>query len=138
LVPKFLRSRKNRPCLHALLFVVLASWLVLLVSATCTMPLPWQAAPEAMPACPEPHAPAKSPLPKTDCSLKTCLEAPSAPGLAAHPDRPPQLPLAILCLIWLAATWLRPDQTSRSPRWLEDPPPGRRIPLIYRFCTLLN
>lgn len=136
-MPNVLRLRSNRPCLHGLLFVVLASWLALLISATCAMPRPWQAAPEAMPACPEPHAPAKSPLSKPDCSLKTCLESPSAPGLAAHPERPPQPLLAVLCLAWLAVGWLRPLHHLRIP-WPPDPPSGRRIPLIYRFCTLLN
>jgi hypothetical protein len=47
------------------------------------------------------------------------------------------MPLFVLCLVWLIVNWLHDQTKQRIPRQTA-PPDGRRVPLIYRFCTLLN
>jgi hypothetical protein len=125
---------RNRPCLHGIVLVALLCWLALLVSATCTMPL--RTSPAVMAGCPEQRTPHQDHIPKTDCSFKPCLDSRSGPGVAAG-EQPPKLPLIALWVVWLAAGWLSPIRHLRIPR-PPDPPSGRWVPLIYRFCVLLN
>lgn len=135
-----LRLRRNRPYLHAVLVVGLFAWLAFLISATCAMPVMVQAMPDLMQACPDqmgqpghPEAPSKM---LKACSFKPCLEPQPNPVFPASPQSG-ELPMLALFLILVFDAWLRADLVSRIPRGL-DPPLGRRIPLIYRFCTLLN
>lgn len=135
-----LRLQRNRPYLHVLVFVLLVSWFSLLVSATCSMPGQWRVSSDAMAGCSEPdqHAPEHkehAPKPSQDCSFKPCLESQPNPGFEYKLDKP-ETPIFVLCLIWLVGA-LRNVQIRRIP-YAATPPVGRRIPLIYRFCILLN
>jgi hypothetical protein len=47
------------------------------------------------------------------------------------------MPLFVLCLVWLIGRLFQDQTKQRIPRQTA-PPDGRRVPLIYRFCTLLN
>jgi hypothetical protein len=132
-----LRQRRNRPLLHGCVLVWLLSWLALLVSAACLMPPASQAAPAAMAYCPaEQSVSHKEHAPRADCSLKLCLDSPSGPGFVFGAE-PPQPPAVIPWLFLLIGLWLHPLRTA-PPARPPDPPAGRRIPLIYRYCTLLN
>lgn len=135
-----LRSQRNLPYLHAVVAVVLMSWLALLFSATCTMPVPVKAALDTMAACGEPshHAGHEAPPanPDRDCFYKPCLESQSYPGVLASPIKW-DLPALVFCITWVLGCRFQSSRISRSPP-VSDPPAGRRIPLIYRFCTLLN
>jgi hypothetical protein len=131
-----LRQRKSHPCLHGLRFVLLLSWLALLVPGTCFLSPLLQAA--AMADCPaEPPASGKAHLPEPDCSVKPCLAAPSGSGVASLRADPPELPPVVLCLAWVAFAW--PRRAPPLP-WLKapDPSPGGPVLLFYRYCTLLN
>jgi hypothetical protein len=72
-----------------------------------------------------------------DCSFQPCLDSPPNPAFEVKIDKP-QVPIFMLCLIGLIGFLL--PYTPRQPRIARAmaPPIGRRILLIYRFCTLLN
>jgi hypothetical protein len=121
--------------------VLLASWIFLVISATCTMPSVFMALSELMPECSEAdsHAPGhhQGQLPKQDCSLKPCFEAQADSFSGFNRLFKPDVPVFILCLVWTLGYLFPVVSPARIPR-VADPPPGRRILLIYRFCTLLN
>jgi hypothetical protein len=127
-----------------LLCVLLVSWLAMLVSATCAMPSPWPASSaNVMPAgCSEQeHSVAQAighiAMPDQDCSFQPCLDSPPNPVFEVKLDKP-QIPIFMLCLIGLIGFLL--PYAPRQPHIARAtaPPIGRRILLIYRFCTLLN
>jgi hypothetical protein len=136
-----LRSHENRPYLRVLALALLVSWVSMLVSASCAMPRFWRGVPaDAMPTgCSE--APKHSPthpghsLPQ-GCSFKLCLDATPTPVFEFNVDIP-NMPVFALCLFWLIGCLFRHLPSPLVPR-TTAPPCGRRIPLIYRFCTLLN
>jgi hypothetical protein len=134
---------RNRPYLHALVAVLLVSWLSLLVSATCSMPSSWRiSSADAMPAgCSEPdnHSlkhQGHTTMPAQDCSFKPCLDSQPNPAFGFKIDKP-DMPVFVLCLIGLIGFLLHYFPIQRISR-AAAPPIGRRILLIYRFCTLLN
>jgi hypothetical protein len=142
-VLRALRYPRNRSCLHVLVFVLLVSWISLLVSASCAMPSTWRVSPaDAMPVgCSgqdghAPMHPGHHPQPVQDCSLKPCAESLSKPVYGFKSNNP-EMPIILLCLIWLVGDWLSSHPNPRTPR-ADSPPDGRRVLLIYRFCTLLN
>jgi|CXWL01.1.fsa_nt_gi hypothetical protein len=138
-----LHYKRNRPYRHSLVLVLLVSWISLTLSATCSMPLFSSVMPDNMPGCAETasgevsqlKAHANQTMP--DCSLKPCLSAqsPSFPDFNRLPS--PDFPVFIVCLI--AVFWsLFFSYPPSQPLRIADPPLGRAIPLIYRFCKLLN
>jgi len=137
-----LRVRRNRPYLQLVAFVLLMSWFSLLVSATCSMPSQWRASSDVMPAgCSEPEKHLQEhkdhvPKPSQDCSFKPCFESQPNPFFAFKLDKP-EMPVFILCLIGLIGSLFARFPMGGIPR-STAPPAGRRIPLIYRFCILLN
>ncbi len=138
-----LRSKRNRPYLRVLMFVLLASWVSILVSATCSMPAPWRlSSADSMPAgCSEAanHSQGdkgQGSPPVHDCSFKPCLDSQPNPVFGYKLDKP-DLPVFLLPLIWIIGSLLFDIQARRIPR-TASPPDGRRIPLIYRFCILLD
>jgi hypothetical protein len=123
-------------------FVLLVSWLSMLISNTCAMPVSAFNASAAMPAgCAEMDHSAlqhggHSAMPHQDCSFKPCLDSHPNPAFEVKIDKP-QMPVFILCLVGLIGYLFQCFPISRIPR-TTAPPIGRRILLIYRFCTLLN
>jgi hypothetical protein len=144
-VLKALRTPGNRPWLHLLVYVLLVSLVSALVFSTCAMPSSWRiVSTDAQAAgCPETAEPGHPQgheghvkAPDRDCSFKPCFD--SQPGSAfGYKIEKPEIPVLLLCLIWVFGSLLQPAPSRRFPR-LGSPPHGRRIPLIYRFCTLLN
>jgi hypothetical protein len=136
----WLRSRRNRFHQRAVLAITLGMWLAFLVSATCTLPGMTKAMPELMPACQEQvgHPGHTDSLPKVHqaCSLKPCLESQPQPSFPPGPRNGEPTALALLAVL-IFCSWRGLGPLARLPR-LSDPPTGRRIPLIYRFCALLN
>ncbi|MBL1262497.1 hypothetical protein [Candidatus Methylomicrobium oryzae] len=139
-----LRFPKNRACLRFIICILMVSWLSMLISNTCTMPASTFAAPaDSMPAGCAEMAPSAlqagkhAAMPDQDCSFKPCLDSHPNPAFEAKIDKPP-MPIFALCLIGLLG-WLSHCLISvpRIPR-TTSPPIGRRVLLIYRFCTLLN
>ncbi len=135
--------QRNRPYLHGLVFVLLVSWISMLVSATCAMPgsLHASSAVTMSTGCPEPEHLSLQPngqasMPDQDCSFNPCLDPQPNPAFEFKIDKP-QLPLFALCLIGLVGYLLRYVPIQRISR-ATAPPIGRRILLIYRYCTLLN
>jgi hypothetical protein len=126
-----------------MIFMLLASWIFLTISATCSMPSVFMAMTEPMPECLETdsHAPGhhqgQMPVAKQDCSLKPCFESQPNPFSGFNRLVKPDLPVFIVFLIWTFGGLFFVTLLVPIPR-VADSPPGRRIPLIYRFCTLLN
>ncbi len=138
-----LHSKRNRFYLRTLVFLMLASWIAMILSATCTMPSILVGSSSPMPGCPEsgasgqPHHYEENSKAMEDCTFKSCLDTQSDSFSDFNRLVKPDLPLIILFLVW--AFW-RLFFTPSSSRVLPKtgPPFGRRILLIYRFCTLLN
>lgn len=135
-----LRAKRNRPYLSTLVFVLLVCWISLAVSATCTMPITsaLMEMPEHMPGCPEEGAGKQSPKPIKDCTLKPCLDSQTNSLPDFNRLAKPDLPVLILGLISTFFTLCIIYLPIRVPRNNFPPPTGRRVLLIYRFCTLLN
>jgi hypothetical protein len=138
-----LHSKRNRPYLHTLVFVLLVSWISLTISATCSMPLVLMTSSDHMQGCSESsvsdrsHQQDHASKAIQDCSFKPCLE--SQPDSFTDFNRltKPDLPVFILSLVWTFCCLFLTYPPIKVPR-KTDPPLGRRILLIYRFCTLLN
>jgi hypothetical protein len=138
-----LHYKRNRPYLRALVFVLLVSWISLTISATCTMPSLLIPAIDYMPGCSQSGEPEhfhhQDHAPKSiqDCSFKPCLD--SKPDSFTEFNRltKPDIPVFILSLIWTFWCLFQTYSPIKVPR-KTDPPLGRRVLLIYRFCTLLN
>lgn len=134
----FFRHQRYRTLV---VLVMISSWLFMLVSATCAMPKPIQAEHSVAVSADDcdqsgDHAGhGTQPSSQADCSFKPCPNG-TSPAFNFKLDKP-EIPLALLCLTWLCG-WIfhyRPVQT-RLKRF--DIPVGKPVPLIYRFCILLN
>ena len=138
-----LHSKRNRPYLYTLVFVLLVSWISLTISATCTMPSVLIATSDHMPGCSESGAPAHSrhpdhaPKAMQDCTFKPCLDSQPDSFTAFNRLAKPDLPVFIPSIIWTFWCLFLAYPPTKVPR-KTDPPLGRRILLIYRFCILLN
>ncbi|MGJ0516651.1 MAG: hypothetical protein ACR65O_12990 [Methylomicrobium sp.] len=115
----------------------------MLISNTCMMPASaFQTSASSMPAgCEEMdssalHEDGHTAMPHQDCSFKPCLDSHPNPAFEVKIDKP-QLPAFVLCLIGLIGYVFHGLLIQRIPR-ATAPPIGRRVLLIYRFCTLLN
>ena len=135
-----LHSKRNRPYLHTLVFVLIASWLSLTISATCTMPSVLMTASAHQQGCSgsgesgQPHYTHKA---MQACSLKACTDSQTDPFTDLIRLTKPDIPVFILtfiCIFWCLFLTCPLIIVPRKT----DPPLGRRILLIYRFCTLLN
>ncbi len=135
-----LHSKRNRPYLHTLVFVLLVSWISLTITATCTMPMPsaLAAMPEHMPGCSDSGIPKHTSKTMQDCTLKPCLDSQTHSIPDFNRLAKPDLPVLVLGLIWTFFTLTIFYLPIRVPRKTDPPPTGRRILLIYRFCKLLN
>jgi len=135
-----LHTKRNRPYLHTVVFVLLVSWISLVISATCTMPMPsaLTAMSEHMPGCPDSGTLGHTPKDMQDCAFKPCLD--SQDGLPSDLNRltKPDLPVFILSLIGTFLFLFFSYTATKVPHKVDHSPSGRRILLIYWFCTLLN
>lgn len=142
-----LHAKRNRPYLHALVFVLLVSWISLTILATCTMPMPsvLKAMSEDMPGCSDTimavgktnHQDHASKA-MQNCTFKPCLDSQTHSLPDFNRLAKPDLPVLVLGLIWTLFTLFLSCLPKRVPRKTDPPPTGRRILLIYQFCTLLN
>ena len=138
-----LYSKRNRPYLRTLVFVLLVSWLSLTISATCTMPSVLMTASAHQQGCSEsgesgqPHNQDYTHKAMESCSLKACTDSQTNPFTDFIRLTKPDIPVFILSFIWIFWCLFLSYPLIKVPR-KTDPPLGRRILLIYRFCTLLN
>ncbi|MGZ8163398.1 MAG: hypothetical protein ACXWTT_11075 [Methylobacter sp.] len=138
-----LHSKRNRPYLHTLVLVLLVSWISLTVSAACSMPSVLIAMADHLPACSEAgeashlHHQGHTSKALQDCSFKPCLDSQANSFPDFNRLAKPDLPVVTLSLIWTFGYLFLSYSPPKVPR-IDDPPLGRRILLIYRFCTLLN
>jgi hypothetical protein len=139
---KVLHFHRNRPYLYTFLCVLLVSWLFLLFSATCLMPSTWNTlAVEAMPAgCHESivHTQQHNDHAATttqDCSLKPCLDSQNSQNFGFQLDKLDIAINVIFCIFLIVLSSYKPKLSSTH---FTTPPIGRRLLLIYRYCTLLN
>lgn len=138
LVTAFFRQQRYR---NLIVLAMMASWLFMLVSATCVMPQPLQRThiAEAVSGCDESshadhnlHAVSSEP----DCTLKLCPDSQSKLSFGFKIDQP-QVPLFLLCLVWLSG-WLLDYRSSQIRLKRLDIALAKPVPLFYRFCILLN
>ena len=137
-----LHLKRNRPYLHALVCVLLVSWISLTISATCIMPMPsiLKAMPDhmqGMQGCSDSGTPEHTPKAMLDCTFKPCLDSQADSLTNFNRLTKSELPVFIAVLIWTFLCLFLSYPTITAPP-KADPPLGRRILLIYRFCTLLN
>lgn len=126
-----------------LVLIMLISWLFMLVSSTCVMPMPKQMpVANAMPAgCSDAahhhdNVVAQVKQPTQDCVLKACPDSQPNPTFNFKTDKP-DIPVFILCLTWLIVFFFSPRRLQVIP-YRHSPPFADPIPIRYRFCTLLN
>jgi hypothetical protein len=136
-----LHLKRNRPYLHTLVFVLLVSWISLTISATCTMPMPLAltSMSDHMQGCTDSgvHEREHMPNPMQNCVFKPCLDSQSNSLTDFNRLTKPDLPVFILVFIsTFLCLFLSYPPIKVPPK--ADPPLGRRILLIYQFCTLLN
>jgi len=133
-------TRCNSHCRYILILVMLISWLFMLVSGTCAMPMPMQiSAAKSMPAlCSEAthHQTTHFSPQLQDCTLKSCPDSQpnSSPNFKINKL---QTPVFVVCLIWLCSYFFYTSPSFAVSK-LTRPPTAKPISLIYRFCTLLN
>ena len=138
-----LHSKRNRPYLYTLVFMLFVSWISLIISETCTMSSALITTSDHMQGCSESGVPVHSQhqdhasKSMQNCSFKPCLETQSDSFIDFNRLNRLDFPVLMGSLIW--TFWclfltLPPTKVSCKT----DPPLGRRILLIYRFCTLLN
>ncbi|QSA96880.1 hypothetical protein [Methylococcus sp. EFPC2] len=136
-----LRSQSYRSCLHILVYVLLVSWLASIVSSTCVMPASWRATLVSLSApagCPDHgHTLGHEPRPTPDCSFKSCLVHALDPTLG-YEESKPQIPVFGLFLLGFIVIPLPAQIRSCLLCRTAGPPAGRHVPLIYRYCVLLN
>ncbi len=134
-----LHFKRNRPYLHALVFVLLVSWISLTLSATCTMTMPLvvTAMPDHMQGCTDSGTHESTSNHMQSCMLKPCLDSQTNSLTDFNRLTKPDLPVFILVLISTFLYLFLSYPAIKSPP-KTDPPIGRRILLIYQFCTLLN
>jgi hypothetical protein len=137
-----LHIKKNRLYLRIILFVMLLSWIALTVMTTCTMPLRMATLTSDMSGCSNNHVSdhthhqGQDHMNMQDCAFKPCLSTQSD-SFSDFNRLQPELPVFILCLVatlWSLFLYFPITQAL----FIADPPTGRRIQLIYRFCKLLN
>ncbi|NOT11806.1 MAG: hypothetical protein HOP23_08250 [Methylococcaceae bacterium] len=124
-----------------LIFALLVSWLTLTVSATCIMPTHMTLSSDAMPGCPETLVSGQSDHHGHDhstmvCSFKPCLSSQSDTFTDLNRLQL-ELPVFILCLVGILWNLFLYHPLKQTP-FSFNPPTGRRVLLIYRFCKLLN
>lgn len=110
----------------------------MLMTGACAMPKPLSLAVIAAAdqvTSHNPHA-AHSKTDADDCSLKPCPTGQPTPSLNLKLDHL-EIPLLCLGLAWLSS-WLIAER--RQPIRVKPPARavGSPVPLIYRFCILLN
>ncbi|MDD5580761.1 MAG: hypothetical protein PHY16_15980 [Methylobacter sp.] len=99
--------------------------------------------PDHMPGCPEigasSHPSHQGHMSRAlqDCSFKPCVDSQANSLTDFNRLAKPDLPVVVLSLIWTFWYLFLSYSSPKIPR-IADPPLGRRILLIYRFCTLLN
>ena len=136
-------SKRNRPYQRTLVFVLLVSWLSLTISATCTMPSVLMAVSAHQQGCSDSgesgrtHNQDYTHKTMQACSLKACPDSQTNPFTDFIRITKPDVPVFILSFIWIFWCLYLTYPLIKVPR-KTDPPLGRRILLIYRFCTLLN
>lgn len=131
------------PRLNLLALWLLASVLPALTFSTCTaQPLPLRAASSNAQPAPcsamvghERPSAVHGGAPAKECTFKPCCASQPAPAFTWRLDKP-LIPALLMYLAWLSAGPPH-NHLPRSFR-MGSPPPGRRIALILRFCTLLN
>ncbi len=135
-----LHSKRNRPYLHTIVFLLLVSWISFAISATCTMPMLTvsSAMPDNMPGCSDSGTPKHTSNTMQDCAFKPCLDSQADSLTDLNRLEKPDLPVFILSLICTFLCLFLSYPPTKIPRKKFDPPLWRRIPLIYRFCRLLN
>lgn len=117
---------------------MITSWLFMLVTGACAMPKPlaavWMA--DKPLAAHQAEHDAHANVVADDCSLKPCPDGQPTPSLSLKLDQP-EIPLLLLGLTWLCSYWL--DRRRKAIRLKPlDENNSQSVPLIYRFCILLN
>lgn len=134
-----LHSKKNRPYLRIGVYVLLVSLFFLTISAPCSMSswLLMSSQTFGLSKINHSHHQDHSPESSQDCSFKPCLEKNSKQFSEISRLLKLDLPIFILSII-CTLSYLFPDNFVTKVHRINDPPVGRRVLLIYRFCTLLN
>jgi hypothetical protein len=123
---------------------MLTSWLFMLATSACVMPIFMQSPAEntAMSTdCDDvthhiEHQHAQDDAHKLNCLLKLCPDSKQNPTLNTKIAKL-DIPVFILCLIWLSTFLIYPSSFKIYYRW-QSIGFANSIPIRYRFCVLLN
>jgi hypothetical protein len=123
---------------------MLTSWLFMLGSSTCVMPILMQSPVEntvMASDCDDVTHHVDQPkiqdeFQKKDCVLKPCPDSQQNPAFNSKSSKL-DIPVLILCLIGLSLFLYHPYPIRVFPRWLNDKF-ANSVPIRFRFCVLLN
>ncbi len=126
------------------ILVMLTSWIFMLASSTCVMPIAIQSPVinTAMPAdCDDvshhiDHQKSQAEIQKLNCLLKPCPDSKHSPAISTKIAKL-DIPVFILCLIGLSTFLYNPTSFRVFRRW-QSIDFANSIPIRYRFCVLLN
>lgn len=126
-----------------MILIMLTSWLFMLVTSTCAMPIMMQnaVATAAVAAdCDDASHHLDFKQVQTDPQNKDCLLKPCSdsqnPALNSKIAKL-NIPVFILCLIVLSAIFYNPSSFQVFRRWQTDDF-ANSVPIRYRFCVLRN
>lgn len=126
------------------ILVMLTSWLFMLASSTCVMPIVMQSPVEKIVMSADcddvthhiDHQNIQAELQKKDCVLQPCPDSQQNPAFNNKSTKL-DIPVFILCLIGLSIFLYHPRFFQVFPRWLSENF-ANSVPIRYRFCVLLN
>ncbi|MGZ5049919.1 MAG: hypothetical protein ACXWAS_02545 [Methylobacter sp.] len=127
-----------------MILIMLTSWLFMLVTSTCAMPIMMQTPVEKAVIAADcddathhvDFKQAQTDLQKKDCLLKPCSDSQQNPALNSKIAKL-DIPVFILCLIGLSAIFYNPSSLRVFRRWQTDDF-ANSVPIRYRFCVLRN
>jgi len=126
------------------ILVMLTSWLFMLATSTCVMPIVIQSPVENIAMSTDcddvthhiDHQKIQADLQKKDCVLKPCPDSKQNPAFNSKIFKL-DIPIFILCLIGLSTFLHNPRSFRVFPRW-QSFNFANTVPIRYRFCVLLN
>lgn len=126
------------------ILVMLTSWLFMLGSSTCVMPVLMQSPVENIVMASDcddvthhvDQQKIQADLQKKDCVLKPCPDSQQNPAFNSKSTKL-DIPVFILCLLGVSLFVLSPRSIRVFPRWQTDNF-ADSVPIRLRFCVLLN
>jgi hypothetical protein len=130
------------------IMVMISSWLFMLATSTCVMPILMQSQIQAAPLPTEMSADcdnvshhagaeqAQKAIQKSDCQFKPCPDSKQYPAINSKITKL-DIPVLVVLFIGLSSLLFSPSITRIFPRWQRSGF-ANTVPIRYRYCVYLN